>query len=124
MNMKDEHNDLKLPLQLVISFDQVLSFYDMCAADENHSYHKSAKEIIAYLDTYPELREGFTDLSKLETYKKQIDLVLQGIFPEILSTNEIKVATIPFSFQSFKYSNRLKSILKNAGEDYSFTARN
>ena len=28
------------------------------------------------------------------------------------------------SFQSFKYSNRLKKILANAGDDYDFTARN
>jgi hypothetical protein len=77
-----------------------------------------------YLDNYPELREGFSDFSKLEEYKEQIDLVLEGLFPEILTDNEIKVATIPFTFQSFKYSNRLQNILKNAGDDYSFTARN
>ncbi|QHI37109.1 hypothetical protein IMCC3317_24870 [Kordia antarctica] len=124
MDMKTEHNDLKLPLQLVISFDQVIAHYDRFAEDENHPYHKSAKEIIQYLSKYPELREGFTDFSKLAKYEEQIDLVLEGIFPEILTDNEIKVATIPFSFQSFKYSNRLKTILKDAGDEYDFTARN
>ncbi|WP_430411562.1 GAF domain-containing protein [Kordia sp.] len=124
MDQKKENHGLKLPLQLVISFDQVISFYDKYIEDKNHPYHKSALEITEYLDNYPELREGFTDLSKLEVYQEQIDLVLEGLFPEILSDNEIKVATVPFSFQSFKYSNRLKSILKNAGDDYSFTARN
>ncbi|EDP98406.1 GAF domain-containing protein [Kordia algicida OT-1] len=124
MGQNSEHHNLNLPLQLVISFDQVISFYDKYVEDENHPYHKSAIEITEYLENYPELREGFTDLTKLEKYKEQIDLVLEGLFPEILTDNEIKVATIPFSFQSFKYSNRLKNILKNAGDDYDFTARN
>jgi hypothetical protein len=124
MENKNENNNLSLPLQLVISFEQVMSFYDKYVEDENHPYHKSAKEITTYLDTYPELRSGFTDLSKLEEYKEQIDLLLEGLFPEILSDNEIKVATVPFSFHSFKYSNRLKKILENAEHEYCFTARN
>ncbi|WP_420570662.1 GAF domain-containing protein [Kordia sp.] len=124
MDQKNENNCLNLPLQLVISFDEVMAFYDKYAADKNHPYHKSAVEVINYLDKYPELREGFTDFSKLKEYEEQIDLVLEGLFPEILTENEIKVATVPFSFQSFKYSNRLKRILENADDSYDFTARN
>ncbi|WP_046756295.1 GAF domain-containing protein [Kordia jejudonensis] len=124
MGQKNKSQSLNLPLQLVISFDQVISFYSRYVEDESHPYHKSAIEITEYLDNYPELREGFTDFSKLAKYEEQIDLVLEGLFPEILTDNEIKVATIPFSFQSFKYSNRLKNILKNAGGEYDFTARN
>lgn len=124
MEKKNENYDLNLPLQLIISFEQVIAFYDKYIADTNHPYHKSAVEIVNYLSNYPELSKGFTDLSKLETYKEQIDLVLDALFPEILSDNEIKVATVPFSFHSFKYSNRLKKILENANQEYSFTARN
>jgi hypothetical protein len=124
MKERNINKEINLPLQLIVSFDQVISFYDKYIEDTNHPYHKSAVEIMEYLDNYPELREGFSDFSKLEEYKEQIDLVLEGLFPEILTDNEIKVATIPFTFQSFKYSNRLQNILKNAGDDYSFTARN
>jgi len=124
MNQKKENHDLNLPLQLVISFDQVISFYDKYVEDTNHPYHKSALEITEYLENYPELREGFTDISKLDEYTEQIDLVLEGLFPEILTDNEIKVATVPFSFHSFKYSNRLKKILEGADDSYDFTARN
>lgn len=124
MKERNINKEINLPLQLIVSFDQVISFYDKYIEDTNHPYHKSAVEIMEYLDNYPELREGFSDFSKLEKYKEQIDLVLEGLFPEILTNNEIKVATIPFTFQSFKYSNRLQNILKNAGDDYSFTARN
>jgi hypothetical protein len=124
MDKTHTHHDINLPLQLLVSFDQVISFYDRYVEDENHPDHKSAVEIKEYLDNFPALREGIKDFSKLEQYRDQIDLILDGLFPEILTDNEIKVATIPFSFQSFKYSNRLKNILKNAGDDYDFTARN
>ena len=124
MNHKHTNNDINLPLQLVVSFDQVISFYKKYVEDKNHPYHKSAAEIVEYLDNYPELREGIKDVSKLEQYRDQINLILDGLFPQILTDNEIKVATIPFSFQSFYYTNRLKNILKNAGDDYDFTARN
>lgn len=124
MDQKNENHDLNLPLQLVISFDEVMAFYDKYVEDKNHPYHKSAVEVTTYLDKYPELREGFSDFSKLEEYKDQIELVLEGLFPQILTNNEIKVATVPFSFKSFKYSNRLKEILENADNSYDFTARN
>jgi len=124
MDKKHTQNDIHLPLQLLISFDQVMSFYDKYVEDENHPYHKSAVGIVEYLDNYPELREGIKDFSRLEQYKDQIHLIMDGLFPQILTDNEIKVATIPFSFQSFYYTNRLKTILKNAGDDYDFTARN
>lgn len=124
MDQKNENQDLNLPLQLVISFDEVMAFYDKYAEDKNHPYHKSAVEVVKYLDNYPELREGFTDFSKLEEYQEQIDLVLEGLFPQILTNNEIKVATVPFSFKSFKYSSRLKKILEEADDSYDFTARN
>ncbi|MEM6721753.1 MAG: GAF domain-containing protein [Bacteroidota bacterium] len=124
MDKTHTHHDINLPLQLMVSFDQVISFYDNYVEDENHPYHKSAVEIIEYLNNYPALKEGISDFSQIEQYRDQIDLILDGLFPEILTDNEIKVATIPFSFQSFKYTNRLKNILKNAGGEYDFTARN
>jgi len=65
MNHKHTNNDINLPLQLVVSFDQVISFYKKYVEDKNHPYHKSAAEIVEYLDNYPELREGIKDVSKL-----------------------------------------------------------
>ena len=35
------------------------------------------------------------------------------LFPELLQTNEIKAASIPFSFESFKFTKRFQDILKN-----------
>ena len=116
--------DLELPLQLMVSFEQVFEFYKKYAEDKEHPYYKSAKKIIEYLGNYSELIEGFDDLSKLEEYKDQIDLMLEGLFPEILTLNEIKAASVPFSFTSFRFTKRFENILKNAGDAYEFKIRN
>ncbi|MDJ0645116.1 MAG: GAF domain-containing protein [Flavobacteriaceae bacterium] len=116
--------ELELPLQLKVSFEQVFNFYKKYAEDKEHPYYKSAKKIIEYLGNFPDLIDGFTDLSKLETYRDQIDLMLEGLFPEILTLNEIKAASVPFSFISFKFTERFQNILKNAGDDYEFKIRN
>lgn len=116
--------DLELPLQLQISFEQVFAFYKKYAEDENHPYHKSGKQIAEHLSQFPELMEGFSDFSLIKKYENEIDLMLDGLFPEILTHNEIKVASIPFSFASFKFTKRFESILENAGDDYEFRIRN
>lgn len=114
---------LELPMQLHISFKQVYDFYQKYANDAKHPYYKSAKKITEHLGQFPELIEGFTDFSLLKKYENEIDLMLEGLFPEILTYNEIKVASIPFSFTSFKFTKRLETILENAGEDYEFKIR-
>ena len=128
--MKIKHTsvllDTELPMQFIISFDKVFSFYKNYAdkANENHPYHNSAKKMVDEIQKFPELIEGFSDLSLLDKYKDQIDLILNPLFPEALLSNEIKAASIPFSFTSFKFTSRLKNILNDAGEDYILRARN
>ena len=73
---------------------------------------------------YPILRDGFEDFSNLDTYQKEISKLLDVLFPELLLSNEIKAATIPFEFTTFKLSNRFKQILEHAGKDYELTLRN
>jgi hypothetical protein len=41
-----------------------------------------------------------------------------------LQLNEIKAASVPFSFTSFKFTERFENILKNAGDDYELGVRN
>jgi hypothetical protein len=116
--------NLELPMQLHISFEQVYEFYIKYTKDAEHPYYKSAKKITEHLGQFPELIEGFTDFSLLKKYENEIDLMLDGLFPEVLTYNEIKVASIPFSFTSFKFTKRFETILENAGEDYELKIRN
>ena len=119
-----EVDQLKLPFQVKISFEEIHSFYQKYVEDKKHPNHKSAKAIVKILEEKPELVEGFSDLSILDRYEKEVDQILDGLFPEILTNNEIKAASVPFSFVSFKFSKRFENILKNAGEDYVFKIRN
>ena len=117
---------IELPLQLNISFEKVFSNYKKYSEKEfeSHPFHKSSKVVVKELEKYPELLNGFTDFTLLEKYKEQIDLLLEPLFPEPLLLNEIKAASIPFSFTSFKFTTRFENIIKNAGEDYEITVRN
>ncbi len=120
----DITKDLELPLQLYISFKEVFEYYNRYAEDQYHPYYKSAQQITNHLAQFPELIDGFTDFSLLKKYENEIDLMLDGLFPEILTLNEIKAATVPFSFTSFKFTQRFETILANAGDDYEFKIRN
>jgi hypothetical protein len=116
----------ELPLQLKISFQKVIVLFEKYASQEfiKHPYHSAAKEIVLLFEKNPELKEGFSDYSLLETYKEQIDLLLDQLFPEPLLLNEIKAVTIPFSFISFKFTDRFENIISNAGDDYELKVRN
>jgi len=118
--------EVELPLQLNISFSKVFIIFKKYAKKEfiNHPFHSAAIKMVELFETYPELNEGFSDYSLLETYKEQIDTLLNPLFPEPLLLNEIKAASIPFSFTSFKFTDRFESILNNAGEDYELNVRN
>ncbi len=124
-NINDTQN-LELPLQLHISFEKVYDLFVKYGSDEmkHHPFHESAKAMIREIKKYPELIDGFTDFSLLEKHGDIISLLLDALFPEILTNNEIKAATIPFSFTSFKFTERFKNILNNAGDNYTLKVRN
>lgn len=118
--LKPEHQQIELPLQLKISFEKVFLMYKKYTEGDfkEHPFHKSAKRMVAEIEKHPELIDGFSDFSVLETLKDEISLLLEPLFPEALLLNEIKAATIPFTFTSFKFTTRFENILNNAGENY------
>ena len=116
----------ELPMQLFVSFEGVFSMFEKYASEEykNHPYYKSAVDIVQELKKYPELIEGFSDLSLLEKYEEQVEMLMEPLFPEPLLLNEIKAASVPFSFTSFKFTQRFENILDNAGDDFELDVRN
>lgn len=119
-------DDVELPLQLNISFKKVFVLFEKYAENgfAHHPYHDAAKKMVDLFKNHPELIDGFSDVSLLNTYKEQINLLLDPLFPEPLRTNEIKAASIPFSFTSFKFTDRFEDIIENAGDDYELVVRN
>ena len=126
MEIINSLRDRELPLELNISFKKVYDSYLKYTTSEfaNYPFHDAAKMVVEELKDYPELIEGFSDISLLEKYKDKVELLLEPLFPEPLLNNEIKAASIPFSFTSFKFSTRFENILKNAGEGFQLEVRN
>lgn len=122
----NSYEAIELPLQLHVSFEKVFLMYKKYSELEykNNPIHIAAKNMVAEIEKTPELIHGFSDFSLFETHKEIIDLLLEPLFPEPLLLNEIKSATIPFTFTSFKFTTRFENIIKNAGDNYEIKVRN
>ncbi len=112
------------PLVHHISFEKLLQRYDVMAKSDNEFLAANAKRILAVQKDYPFLREGFTDIALLEEHKDVIQYLLQDTFTEVLSENEIKVASLPYYDVIFNSSKRFQKIVKNAGPDFTPFIRN
>lgn len=104
-------DQLKSPLRQIISFNKLLKQYDVMAKSKDNFLANKAKYILDAQAPYPELREGFTDVTLLETHKKVIEIILQDVFSEVLTKNEIKTASLPFNDIIFNPSERFKKII-------------
>ena len=126
MFVQGKISEESLPLQLQISFEKLYQVYEKYASEsfEKHPLHTFAKQIKAEVTKYPELIEGFSDINLVQRLKESINILLEPLFPEALQLNEIKAASIPFSFTTFKFSTRFQNIVKNAGENFELTVRN
>jgi len=122
----NNHESIELPLQIFVSFQKVFLMYQKYSKDEykEHPNHLAAKKMVAEIEKTPALIDGFSDFTLFDTHKKNIDLLLNPLFPEPLLLNEIKSATIPFTFTSFKFTTRFENIIKNAGTDFEIKIRN
>ena len=122
-NLVDE---VELPVLLNISFRKVFVLFEKYAQIEykDHPFHDASIKMISLFKKSPELIDGFSELGLLETYKDEIELLLNPLFPEPLMLNEIKAVSIPFSFTSIKFTDRFKNILNNAGDNYELKVRN
>lgn len=118
------YEHIESPIILKISFKELLKTYEELSRSEDEFLAAKGKRILEIQKLYPELRDGFTDLNLLETYKKEIALILQDVFNPILTNNEIKTATVPFRNIIYNTSNRFNKIIKNAGEGFVLTIEN
>ena len=80
--------------------------------------------LLAYIDSFPNLIEGISDYQDLDKYKDPIRVLLDNLFPAVLTKNEIKAAAIPFRNTIFNPTYRFNNILKNAGDDFELKVRN
>ena len=120
----DINDNIESPLILKVSFNKYLNQFEELAKTGNDFVAINAQRVLKIADENPILKEGFSDLSLFETYEKQIEGILHNVFNPILTKNEIKTATVPFHDFIFNASERFKSILKTAGEDFDLEIKN
>lgn len=106
------------PLTQYISFNKLLRQYDAMAESDDEFLAGKAKHILKAQEPYPILREGFQDVALVDKHKDVIQLILQDTFPEVLTNNEIKAASLPFDNTVFNASKRFQKIIKDAGKDF------
>ncbi|MCK0191042.1 GAF domain-containing protein [Arenibacter sp. F20364] len=112
------------PLEHHISFDKLLKQYDDMANSEDTFLVSKAKYILNAQAPFPELRDGFTDISLLEKHKDVIQIILQDLFSQVLTNNEIKTASTPYTNVTFNSSKRFERILEEAGPNFTPEIRN
>ncbi len=113
-----------MPIQRLISFNKLLEYYDTLAESDDSFLAEKAKRVLDAQSKFPELREGFTDVTLLEKYKKTISIILEDTFSDVLGNNEIKVASLPYDNIIFNGSKRFQKILAAAGTDFEPRIRN
>ncbi|MDT0686668.1 GAF domain-containing protein [Autumnicola psychrophila] len=120
--MKEQLEDF--PLEIKISFHKVFEQYEAeIKKEHNKIANKYIESVMEYISQYPELTEGIEDAGDLEKYEEPIKVLLNDLFPTVLTNNEIKAASIPYHNILFNASSRLKNILEMAGDDFVLETR-
>ena len=121
--MKQQLTDF--PLDIIISFHKVLEKYQAQVEEvQSEIARKNIVNVLEYLSSFPQLRDGIEELQDLQKYKDPIKILLYDLFPILLSGNEIKAVSIPFHNILFNSSKRFQNILDKAGADFELKIRN
>jgi hypothetical protein len=122
--MMDINDHIESPLNLQVSFNTLLQQYEALTKSDDEFIVAKAKSILKTADQFPELRNGFSDISILKIREKEIRFILQDTFSPLLTKNEIKTASVPFHNLIFNSSERFKNIIKTAGDDFDLQIKN
>lgn len=105
-----------LPFHPIISFEAVIqNLENQFSAG---SCKPSLPGLLEKIRAVPELKTGFTDISFFEKHKPLIRELLAELFPEMLTTNEIKAVTVPLSEFIFNPTQRFKKMLEESAEGF------
>ncbi len=121
--MEQDYN-MESPMLQLVSFNKLLEHYEEQLNSKDKHLSERAKFVLDTQAPYPELRDGFNDLSLLTKYKDVISIILADTCSPVLGKNEIKTISSPFENFVFNSSERFQNILKDAGEDYELEIRN
>lgn len=118
-----KENRKHFPLQIRIGFKKIFEAYDKTRASSNIAVNR-VEEVLQLKKDFPQLSAGMETYEELQKYEKEIDIILDQIFPSVLKNKEIKFATVPFHNKSFKSTPCYKEIIESAGSDLNFDILN
>ncbi|AZQ44260.1 GAF domain-containing protein [Nonlabens ponticola] len=104
----------------VLSFDKLINQYRNRVENSQNRFKKLYFSALLQAIEKDDFLSVEIEAHNLHEYADSIHLVLAELFPESLTNNEIKAATIPFSTTLFNCTRRLENLLKDAGEDFDF----
>jgi len=113
--------EIDFPAVARLSFFKVIEDLKIKSKGKNEAEATYAQTLLKEVSKYPELEDGFEDLSLLNKYKKPIEKLSKQLFPAPLLTNEIKGLTPPFHVTPFYTSSRFQNIIKNSKDDLKFS---
>lgn len=120
----DINDNIESPMVLKVSFNKLLEHYEKLADNKDEFLSAKAKRILKTAAPYSELRDGFSDTEVLKSREHEISIILQDSFAPVLTKNEIKTASVPFHDMIFNSSERFKSIIKTAGDNFELNIKN
>ncbi|GAA4805081.1 GAF domain-containing protein [Litoribaculum gwangyangense] len=120
----DINDHIESPLKLKISFNKLLEQYESLSKSDDVFVATKAKQVLKIGTDFPELKNGFSDVSILKKREKEISAILHDTFSPLLTKNEIKTASVPFHNLIFNASERFKNIIKTAGDHFRLEIKN
>lgn len=121
--MTEQKEDL--PFEIQISFHKVVEQYKkQLEHEESEVARNYIKSILEHVKSFPALTEGVKNFDELKKYKEPVRVLLDDLFPSVLTNNEIKAASIPFQNFLFNRSKRLKKIMEATPENFELEIRN
>jgi hypothetical protein len=109
-----------MPFQVQLNFKKLIAWWEEQASATDSLYSVLAKEVLKRIEQTPELRSSFDNPECIEKYEQEIRLLLSPIFPSLTTTNEIKVAGMPFHPYYFNPTKRFSNVIDAAEGEISF----
>lgn len=104
--------EYSLPFQTRVNFKKLINWWEDQAKLADPFQSGRAREVLKRIEKIPQLSQSFDDISRIEEFCEEINLLLSPFFPSITTTNEIKAAGLPFRLTLFNLTKRFANLLE------------
>src|SRR5262249_42725026 len=108
-------NRFGFPYRTTLSFVPYIRSLEIKAKDTTLPEHSILRHVLREVKKCPELLEPIEDLSILDKYKKQVDLLLSSLLPTAIHEDLIAGVVIPFQPITLYSTQQFKDIMGNLG---------